>query len=607
MKSFILIVTLLFSINLMAQEVSTDAVYEKISEDYTLNDDGSMSYHYYKKLKYNTHFSFNRLYGETFIVYNPAYQKLTVNVSKTTMADGKVVEGPFNSYNEVLPRFAANAPVYNGLREMVVTHPGLAVGSVVELDYTITTKAGFYSGLMVNTILTQSSPVNNHKITVKIPAGKTLHYKVLNLRTGPEIEEAKSSTTYSFNFNGIKESTHEAHQPADKLNLPRLYFSTLTFKEAIANVTSQDAYLYKIDEEMKAKVKELRDKNADETHFILDIQKIITDEINTYGVPPYYIGYAMRSPIETWKSNGGTPCEKTILMAALLREAGINANPVMVVPTKVYEEENGCLLLAERFLLQVNPKEKEQMYISAVKSSSQNMVYSLNEKTILLFEPTKNYVESVDEKFENKVITNGDIVFADDFTFAGKMETSLSERTNPYYSFQKDSTYAKKLITGGISSKDIIETEIINSAQFRTLAKMTVTAKKPVKNQGDYYFWDIPGNKSGAGSWNLTYLNSERNTPYEIPFVLDEQYSYSVTVPANVQLVNQVELTERKTDFGKMVLSTTQNGNNIIIKRMLVLNRTLITTEEYPAFKEMMDVWNEKNFRKLILKKGANP
>jgi hypothetical protein len=103
-------------------EQESDAIYKSIKKIYTLNADGSANYQYQHQLKYITHFSFNRLYGESFIVYNPDQQELKINKAETKMVDGKIVPSPENAFNEILPRFAAGAPPFNHLREMVVTH-----------------------------------------------------------------------------------------------------------------------------------------------------------------------------------------------------------------------------------------------------------------------------------------------------------------------------------------------------------------------------------------------------------------------------------------------------------------------------------------------------
>ncbi|MCF8369466.1 MAG: DUF3857 domain-containing protein [Bacteroidales bacterium] len=606
MRLFYIILTVLFSVNLCAQD--TDAVYEKILKEYTLKDDGSIEFHYYKKLKLNTHYSFNRLYGETFIIYNPKFQDLKINLSQTTQESGKVVKAPENSFNEVLPSEARDAAFYNGLREMVVTHVGLEVGAVIELDYTITSKAGFLPGLMEDEIITESSPIVNKEIIVNIPLESELNYKVLNIRTGPNITESKKYKTYSFTFTGIAENTHESHQPSNNLHLPRLYFSTLSFAEALNFITKQDAFFYKTDKGIKAAIENLKkDKTnkfgtiRNDVEFILEIQKMVSEDFNLYGIQPAYTGYHIRNALDVWKSNGGTACEKSLLMVSLLREVGIHSKAVVVIPSKLYDEKIGCLPLIENILVRISPLESEMMYLSAIKTSDQNEIFDLNNKTLVVFDPGKNAVENISEKFENKLIASGSLVLDNEFKTTGSLEVLMTEKLNPYYKIRKDSSAVNAYLEG-ISKKEIIRSEIINSAQFRTLAKLEIKTDEALKNQANYYFYEIPGLKGGSESWHMPYLNSERITSFEVPNTINEQYSFSITLPEGVQFINPVDLTEVKADFGEMLISTSIKENIITVKRMLKIQRTVISPEEYPKFKEMMDLWNEKNFRQLILK-----
>ena len=112
---FILAFSLLSAAGVRAQNSnpattpSSDAQYISLLKEYTLNSDGSMDYRYIKEQKLITYRAFHNLYGETFITYNPFFQKLTVNKCFTVMADGKTVETPSNAFNEILPSFAAGA------------------------------------------------------------------------------------------------------------------------------------------------------------------------------------------------------------------------------------------------------------------------------------------------------------------------------------------------------------------------------------------------------------------------------------------------------------------------------------------------------------------
>ena len=56
-----------------------EARYGLVSEEWTLNPDGSREYRYQMELTLFTHTAMNNTYGETFIAYDPKYQQLKIN------------------------------------------------------------------------------------------------------------------------------------------------------------------------------------------------------------------------------------------------------------------------------------------------------------------------------------------------------------------------------------------------------------------------------------------------------------------------------------------------------------------------------------------------
>ena len=131
---FIFIGLILFTETVSA---TTEAHFRKIRKEFTLSPDNKLTVNYYKELEINSLMALNNLYGETFIVYNPDFQKLKINSAFTRLANGDTLHIPQNALNEVLPSFAANAPAYNHLKEMVVTHTGLEPGACIHLNYTL--------------------------------------------------------------------------------------------------------------------------------------------------------------------------------------------------------------------------------------------------------------------------------------------------------------------------------------------------------------------------------------------------------------------------------------------------------------------------------------
>ncbi|MDP4290950.1 MAG: DUF3857 domain-containing protein, partial [Bacteroidota bacterium] len=230
--------------NLKAQDENADAIYLKQKKEFVLNADGSMDYNYSHQLKLITYMSSDKQYGESFIVFNPAYQQLSIHRAQTTMVSGRKVKSPENAFNEVLPQFAPNAPAFNHLREMVVTHTGIEPGATIDLTYTIHSKKDFLPTMMANELLPATAPVKVLEIVVKIPLTQTLSYQLFNNKTVPVVMSDGVYKIYTWRFNNIKALTHEAFQSRDYRLLPRLAF--IVGKQTIEKITSQPAFALEV-------------------------------------------------------------------------------------------------------------------------------------------------------------------------------------------------------------------------------------------------------------------------------------------------------------------------------------------------------------------------
>jgi hypothetical protein len=293
--------------SVIAQEVKSDAVYLEQTKEYTLNKDGSCTYHYSHKLLINTYFAFHNLYGEDFIVYDPAFQKLKINRSVTTMADGKQVASPDNALNELLPGFAANVPAWNRLREMVVTHTALERGATIDFDYLLTTAKGYTPAVMGNEQLMMNSPVKKLTFILHIPSGATFNYEQFNIPAKPVVVKQGGKTTYTWTLNDLPAALREDFRPREQQNRPRIvYVASTKAMDAFAGFASQEAFKC----ESTADIKEAAAstvKGIDKPLLkALKLQEKVANELNTWQVPLQYSGYKLRNAAATWQSNGGT-------------------------------------------------------------------------------------------------------------------------------------------------------------------------------------------------------------------------------------------------------------------------------------------------------------
>ena len=191
-----------------------EAEFRKVLISWNVLENGSVEMNYCKELKLNTHNSFNNLYGETFIVYDPLYQSVKVNKSYTVQADGNVIVTPQNAFNEVLPRDAADAPAYNHLKELVITHTGLETGATIYLDYTVTSKPEYLPALDFDLSLEELSPVREALVTVTVPSGMHVN-ETLYGNPSRKFQKEQNKDIYLYVFKNIPARPAETLMPAD--------------------------------------------------------------------------------------------------------------------------------------------------------------------------------------------------------------------------------------------------------------------------------------------------------------------------------------------------------------------------------------------------------
>lgn len=341
MRNAILSIKIVCLSLLMVLPVSADnaeATFRKLVKTYTLHADGSQEMRVYKELTLHTHTAMNGMYGESFIVYDPQYQTLKINASYTRQNDGTEVKTPANAFVEVLPAAAADAPAYNRLREMVVVHTGLELGATIVLDYSIVSRPDYLPEIDICESVKERSPIKEYVCKVEVPAGKEVHYELMNANVRPEIKTdgtVKKLTWTMKNVAPLSASYPTAggivtpiQQTASGV-MPTLFVSThesyaMALKKLKQQMTSGDEVA------LKTKLNELlkdvqADKHAQQTA-IDDYIKLLSR--NQCRLSLKETGYRLRPASEVVRSAYGTAAELTNLKATLYQMAGIEGKVV---------------------------------------------------------------------------------------------------------------------------------------------------------------------------------------------------------------------------------------------------------------------------------------
>ena len=302
-----------------------DANYNKIKRSYTVNSDGTIDYNYRKELKLISLRSFFSVYGETFIVYNPEFQKLKINESYTIRKDGSKVQTPTNAFVEQLPSTCTNCQRYNGIREMVVVHTALEYDATIVLDYTITSTTAD-----LNEVIdwVENAPVDNYEVSVTLPQGKKLYYDMQNSTAKPTVK----GNTYTWNMKKLQQSAAEYYAPAPRELYPVLYLSTKSTTAEDYNIfVSQLSKYNSLINSLKVAGDKMKTAEA--------IRNYVANYINHNNIPLALTNNKVSTSIQTLSSGCGNTMDKAVLVRDMLIQAGFEAE--LNIPTTMHECANG--------------------------------------------------------------------------------------------------------------------------------------------------------------------------------------------------------------------------------------------------------------------------
>lgn len=506
---------------------ASEAEYGKMSKSYTLNADGSQEFRCSQELTLFTHTAMNGTYGESFIVYNPQFQELKIHASYTKQKDGTIIKTPDNAYVEVLPRFAADAPAFNNLKEMVVVHTGLELGATIYLDYSVLTKPGYYTELDVKDVLQETSPIKEYSIRISVPENKPLNWQFYGLSVKPSEVKNNGVKEVSCTLKNVPAACFEMFQSQNRDNVPCLVASTFASqKEALAFLDKQ--FKDSKDMECCSFAQYITENAANEQEKISIIQNHLVNNLSTSAVPLKSTGYTVRNADDVLRSAYGTKAEKTQLLNTMLNAAGITAEVLATYPGTLSSEACGLEPLKE-LTVKVSTNGKDQ-YLSA---------NSLTPVVIASRGGLDKYL-----------------------TLAGK-EIAIAA----------------------------IPTEI------REKKEVSVDASKAVNG---FVVCKLPTSASGVDSWYMNSLNSNRSTLFELPQMIDEEITYTVSPAEGLKLQTPVTTISISKPFGKVSRTITPKGNTFEVVRSIELNKQQFTPAEYKELRTLINEWVSPNNSLLL-------
>ncbi len=598
MKKIMLILFLLSSIPaLLTAEDNADAVYLKLVKEYTLNTDGSVRYHHSEQLKLLTYFSFNRRYGETFVVFDTLYQTLTVKRNTTTMADGKKIKAPANAFNRVLPRAARNSAAYNHLREMVITHIALERNAVIDLEYDLDAQKDFMPGLAGDVVLAEDAPIKKLLFRIRIPENKALKFHLFNSRVEPEIQTKNGQKIYQWTFTNIPAIVHEAQQPSRGDFMPRLQFSALAdFSEAVKPL-NKALQNFTIPEE-------LLPAEGTPLEQVLSVQEKIVNDVVTFPLSPASVGYRFRKPEEVWNSGGGTSLEKAILFASVLQKSGIDGKAVLLANHSRLDETIPGLPFFSKAAVCIHLSNGEAFMASVDKLNPHDLRYEYGGRNVLVFtkKGLRQVVLPTPPETENTAALKARITINDSGKISGTFDLGLRGAANPYLEILRNEGKSEKNLQAVFPQSKQTQLTALDANRFQ--ASGSFEALDVLKKQEDHLFYDLPKNPYGIASLHLSAWAADRSTPLQLPYEnFTESVHFEIRIPQDWEIIATNSTANLDNKVGQLSIRFTLEKGKVQIERRLSFKKRIIPVSGFNDFLELRRLWEAPVFRQLVLKK----
>lgn len=549
------------STHLFAQK---EAEYRKLSKTYTLNADGSLEQRVHMELALFSHAVIHNAYGESFIKYNPQYQKLTINESFTRQKDGTIVKTPGNAFVEVLPDEAADAPAYNMLREMVVVHTGLEIGATIYLDYTITSQKGYLTELDVFEEIEKSSPVKELSLSLSVPEGKTLNYTLHGLNTRPKETVEGGMKTLTWTIHNVKEASHEASSSILGGDVPFLAASSYSSnREALSRLFAR--FTPSSDVQLCAIAENLTEGKANDTEKLQAILRHVVEEVGVCNVSLPDAGFRIRSVNDMFYSAYGTAAEKANLLLGLLSAAGIEAEPAAA-----YKAEAAPESLALRAISEI---------VVVAKADGREYVLS----------PTSDKMAAAGRYKQMPLIS---------LSHAGQPLTLSEPDTHINYEVSVAVTEEKSESVVKASVGNAFLPYYGNDAKPRT-GNDTIT--QPLKVNNGYVFLQLPDAPMGMAHSQYCRLNTARQKNILLPYAPDERYRYVISLPQGTKLATAEADKRIENEAGTLTLSIRKEGEKTVVERCLKLHKQLYSPREFASLRTLLTEWSESLSTPILL------
>jgi len=269
-------------------------------------------------------------YSEIKIAYNPVWQDVSIDSAKVIGQDGSVKEITDLEINIMDAGWAGSAPRYPAGKTLVMSLPGVEIGSTIEYEISATHKDQMF--FAEDMLFASSNPCNEKSLTVVAPKSCSLNViKFMDEYYMVDLTNINNMVEYNFKAKDMQGVVRERSTPPWWSFYPNISVSTSTWldyatlvKKAVDKKMVPSDKVSSVTKELIKDVKSDREK-------VLAIRDYILKNIRIAG--PSFVSLPLSTlskPETTLKDGYGHSLDRAMLLKTILDVAGIDSEIILV-------------------------------------------------------------------------------------------------------------------------------------------------------------------------------------------------------------------------------------------------------------------------------------
>jgi len=557
-------------------------------------------------------------FSEIVIDYDSTDEKVELEYARIIRPDGAVIPVGTRHIRDVSKYL--NFPLYSNAKAMIISFPEVSQGAILEYKLKIhRTELINKKDFVIPYTVQDTEPVIYARLSVDIPQGRPLHYKILNAQYNtynagfePKIYAKETSTEYIWEFKDIPQIIPESNMPPLAQICPIILLSTFnSWSELYDWWWSLAKDKIKADSAIKAKVAELTAGKNTLNEKARAIYNFCAKDIRYVAVEYGQAGYEPHNAADIFSNKYGDCKDQAILLVTMLKEIGAEAYPVLI-PTKEainLQEDfpgmyfNHCIAMVKM--------DKENVFLDPTASTCSfgDLPADDQERRVIVFRQDGYNIDTtlLYSAQHNKLVSDLKIKVAAD-------ETITAQRGIFTYGHYDQMQRAWLLYTPPESISQALEERIqdvcVGGQLIRYKVKHVDDLNTPATLEYSFSGMDY---WARAGALRIlppladvdTSLVAKKARSYPIDLGVPQAKTVELllVIPSQFKVKYLPEDTAQESPWINASVRYQEKGNTIHFIQETQINKNTVSPQEYPEFKKFLEDFSRQVQQRVVLEK----